>query len=75
MMTTGDAALSYDQRSVQAGPPVGPAQPVRSENIVVTLIFASMIFTGKQEGIRWSSPRGAGPAKRSYNGRNVHLNG
>ena len=25
----GDAALSYDQRSVRAGPPVGPARPVR----------------------------------------------
>ena len=33
--------------------------------IVVTLIFALMIYTGKQEGIRWPSPRGASPAKRS----------
>ena len=65
MMTASDAALSYDQRSVRAGPPVGPARPVRSENIVMTLNFASMIFTGKQEGIRWPSPRGAGPAERS----------
>ena len=31
----------------------------------MTLNFALMIFTGKQEGIRWPSPRGAGPAKRS----------
>ena len=60
-----DAALSYDLRSVRAGPPVGPARPVRSGNIVVTFNFASMIFTGKHEGIRWPSPRGAGPAKRS----------
>ena len=44
----GGAELSYDQRSVWAGPPVGPALPVRSWNIVVTLNFASMIFTGKQ---------------------------
>ena len=65
MMTAGDAALSYDQRSVRAGPPVGPARPVRSGNIVVTLNFASIIVMGKQEGIRWPSPRGAGPAKRS----------
>ena len=32
---------------------------------MLTLNFASMIFAGKQEGIRWPSPRGAGPAKRS----------
>ena len=51
-----DGALSYDLRSVR---------PVRSGNMVVTLSFASMIFTGKQEGIRWPSPRCAGPAKRS----------
>jgi len=50
--------LSYDQ-------PVGPARPVRSGNIVVTLNFSSMIFTGKQEGIRWPSPRGVSTAKRS----------
>ena len=51
--------------SERAGPPVDPARPVRSGNIVVTLNFASMNSTGKQEGIRWPSPRGAGPAKRS----------
>ena len=59
----GDAALSYNQRSERAGQPVGPARWFG--NIVVTLNFASIIFMGKQEGIRWPSPRGAGPAKRS----------
>ena len=44
--------------------PVGPARPVRPGYIVVTLNFASMNFTGLHEGIRWPSPRGAGPAKR-----------
>ena len=58
----GDAALSYDQRSVRARPPVPPARPVQSGNTVVTLNFASMIFTGKQEGIRCPSPRGVCPA-------------
>ena len=36
-----DAALSYDQRSVRAGRP-----SARPRNIVVTLSFASMNFTG-----------------------------
>ena len=60
-----DAALSYDQRSVLAGPLVGPARRGPFGPVVVTLKVASMIFTGKQEGILWPSPRGAGPAKRS----------
>src|SRR5208282_1066392 len=60
-----DPSLSYDQRILRAGPLIGPALPVRSWNIVVRLHFASMIFTGKQEGIRWPSPRGVGPSNRS----------
>ena len=38
------AALSNDQRSAWAGRP--SARPVRPGNIVVTLNFASMNFTG-----------------------------
>ena len=42
-----DAALRYDQRSVRAGrPSARPVRPVRPGNIVVTLNFASMNFTG-----------------------------
>ena len=40
----GDAALSYDQRSVRAGPPVGPARPVRSGNIVVTVLYINDFY-------------------------------
>ena len=41
---------------------------------MVTLSFATTILAGKQEGIRWTSPRGAGPAKRSCNTHNIQLN-